>query len=362
MKKAMVLMGLLYAIEVHAVCHSNEERVTYDITTGSSKGTYFEIGLNLAKYVAPDACIKLKVLNSNGSMDNATKLNSPNNIKFAIVQNDVLQELIKISREGRGQKRVMATNLVQNLRVIAPLYNEEIHIISDVKSDINTFGDLKDKRISIGKQKSGTAMTSYLLYKELFGEELRNSKTQSFDKALKDLEYGNIDAIIKVAGQPVPRLSKEMNKNSGKYLKLVTYNEKNSNHQPIENYYTADIKDSSYAWIDRDVPTLSTKAYLITYNYSNMREKKYIKKFVESLRARLPYLKQNATKDNKKTPHEKWKEVSDECAPSLPSGWQYYSVVNEVCNGIISPTPRPINNSTNRGCSQRDYDTGVCKR
>ena len=76
MKKAMVLMGLLYAIEVHAVCHSNEERVTYDITTGSSKGTYFEIGLNLAKYVAPDACINLKIRTSKGSLDNAFKLNS----------------------------------------------------------------------------------------------------------------------------------------------------------------------------------------------------------------------------------------------------------------------------------------------
>ncbi len=354
MKKAIVLIGLLFAIDAQAVCQRNEARVTYDITTGLKRGTYFKIGANLAKYVAPDACIKLNVLPSNGSMDNALKLNSPNNIKFAIVQNDVLQELKKLSEQG-NQK---AVDLVKNLRVIAPLYNEEIHIIADVESGINTFGDLRDKKISIGKPKSGTAMTSYLLYKELFGEELKKSRTQPFNEALKDLEKGHIDAIITVGGQAIPRL-KSMNKNSGKYLKLLTYNEKNKNHKPIENYYTADIKNSSYAWISRDIPTLSTKAYLITYNYTNKREKKYIKKFVRSFRATLPYLKRNATTSSE-TPHEKWREVLDECSPPLPSGWRYYSVVNEVCrHNNIPPEPKK---RVPRGCSQRDYDTGVCER
>jgi len=349
MKKTMILVSLLLTMELNATC--NEAKVTYDITTGSKTGTYYQIGLNLAKYVAPDACINLKVLNSNGSLDNAFKLNSANNIKFAIVQNDVLQELKKKSKQGNKK----ATDLLNNLRVIAPLYNEEIHIIADAKSDINTFGDLRDKKISIGKQKSGTAMTSYLLYKELFGEELKKARTQPFNEALRDLGDGHIDAIIKVAGQPVLRLSKKMNANSAEHIKLLSYNEKNSAHNPIDSYYTADIQSSSYKWIDSDIPTLSTMSYLITYNYTNGRERRYIKKFVRSLKDKLSYLKQRATKDLK-TPHLKWKEVPDECAPKLPGGWKYYRVVNEVCNGTPSIPEPPIQT----GCSKRDRDLGLC--
>lgn len=351
MKKSLVLVSLLFAMEIHATC--NEPRVTYDITTGSKTGTYYQIGLNLAKYVAPDACIDLNVKNSNGSLDNAFKLNSANNIKFAIVQNDVLQELKKLSEGGNKN----ATKLVNNLRVITPLYNEEIHIITDANSTINTFGDLRDKKIAIGKQKSGTAMTSYLLYKELFGEELEKGRTQNFNESLKDLENGHIDAIIKVAGQPVLRLNQYMTEDSAKYIKLLSYNEKNLAHNPVTSYYSADIKDGSYPWIKNDIPTLSTKSYLITYNYGNPRERKYIKKFVQSLKDKLFLMQQKATKQLN-TPHTKWKEVSNKCAPTLPGGWKYYRVVNEICRKSRPPTA-PL---ASPSCSKRDRAIGLCEK
>ena len=327
---------------------TSDKMVTYDIATGSRTGTYYQIGLDLAKYVAPDACIKLNVLSSNGSLDNVLKLISPRypKLKFAIVQHDVLQELKKISKEGN----VRAINLVQTLKVITPLYNEEIHIITDTKSDIRTFGDLRDKKISIGKQKSGTAMTSYLLYKELFNEELQKAKTQPFDDALKDLEHGNIDAIIKVASQPILRMSVEFTKNSGKYIKLLSYEEKNYAHNPVTSYYTTDIKTSSYKWINSDVATLSTKSYLITYNYKNPSNKKTIKKFVQSLKNQLSFLEQNSSKDLN-TPHLKWKEVSDKCRPVLTGGWEYYSVVDEICE----------NKNMDKDCSDSEKILGLCK-
>jgi len=349
MKIVMALASLLLVTHIEASCKSE---VTYDITTGSKTGTYYQIGLNLAKYVAPDSCIKLEVLNSNGSLDNAFKLIGANNIKFAIVQNDVLQELKKMAEKGNKK----ALKLVENLRVITPLYSEEIHIIAKANSDIKTFADLKDKTISVGKAKSGTAMTSYLLYKELFGVELEKAKTQKFDEALVDLETGGIDAVIKVAGQPVVRLSQKMNKDTAEYIKLISYNEKDSNQNAVESYYTADIKADSYPWIESDIPTLSTKAYLITYNYKNQREKSYIKKFVKSLKYNLSSMQEKATKELD-TPHLKWREVSNECAPTLPGGWEYYSVVNEVCGNLGNKSPT-VKGSKN--CSRRDIALGLC--
>ncbi len=48
--------------------------IDYEIITGSKIGTYYKIGDDLAKYVAPDADIRLTVLNSKGSIDNVLKL------------------------------------------------------------------------------------------------------------------------------------------------------------------------------------------------------------------------------------------------------------------------------------------------
>jgi len=340
-----MLLSILLTIGVEARCKNGN--VTYDITTGVKDGTYYQIGLNLAKYVAPDACIKLNVLPSNGSLDNAFKLNSPNNIKFAIVQSDVLQELKKLSEDGNKK----AKDLINNLRVLLPFYNEEIHIIVNANSNLENFGDLRDKKISIGKQKSGSAMTSYLLYSELFNEELKNSKTQTFNEALRDLDKGEIDAIIKVAGQPVVRLNQKMSKESSKYIRLLSYNEKNTAHKPIKNYYTADIKRESYKWLSQDIPTLSIKSYLITYNYSNEREHYYIKRFIKSLYKHLPKLRKEATPDLS-TPHPKWKEVSETCEASLPNEWQYYKVMDDLCQN---------EGNSRGGCSRRDKALGLCQ-
>lgn len=339
LKKLLIATIVVLPILGYAQC---KKMTTYQITTGGKTGTYYQIGLNLAKYVAPDACIKLDVLNSNGSLDNVYKLRSAKypKIKFAIVQNDVLGELKKRATAGDSK----AKDLVENLRVIKTLYNEEIHIISKKGSGVNTFSDLKGKIISVGPQKSGTAMTSLLLYKDLFGQTLERYKFQKFSDALKSLEKGEVDAIVKVAGQPVGGL--KFNTDAAKFIHLLSYDKGNNKHNPVTTYYDAKIKNSSYKWIDHDIQTLSTKSYIITFNYKNQPTKGNIKRFTEEINRHLVSLQNKATKDPN-TPHLKWKEVSKECNAPLPGGWKYYSATKEVCS--------------NTTCTQYEKTLGLCK-
>ena len=65
--------------------------IEYKIVTASDKGTYFKIGADLAKFVAPDAGIGLKVLPTSGSAANIKHLRYDPGVKFAIVQADVYQ-------------------------------------------------------------------------------------------------------------------------------------------------------------------------------------------------------------------------------------------------------------------------------
>lgn len=353
MIKKILCMGLfVVSVSPELLTANCNEMTTYQIITGSKKGTYYQIGKNLAKYVAPEACIKLEVLNSNGSLDNAFKLVSPNypRLKFAIVQNDVLQELKK--RAEKGNKS--AKKLFSRLRVIKPLYNEEIHIIANAGSEIHRFGDLKGRRIAIGKEKSGTAMTSLLLYKEMFGQPLQTSNrvTGSFDESLKKLRNNELDAVVSVAGQPVERL-KQIPKEGKNLIRLLSYNERNDQHNPVQSYYTADIHSSSYPWIDEDIPTLTTKAFLVTFKYTNPATVARVEKFARSLEKKLPEMQKMAT-SSLNTPHPKWKQVSTECNQPLPQGWKYFVSINKFCSNSAE------NSSRTNSCTEEDKILGFC--
>ena len=63
----------------------------YKIVTASERGTYFAIGTDLAKFVAPAADIDLEVLPTAGSAANIRLLRYEPGVKFAIVQADVYQ-------------------------------------------------------------------------------------------------------------------------------------------------------------------------------------------------------------------------------------------------------------------------------
>ncbi len=57
-KTTIILSGMLLPIALFS--NDCKNTIDYEIITGSKTGTYYQIGKNLAKYVAPNACINLK--------------------------------------------------------------------------------------------------------------------------------------------------------------------------------------------------------------------------------------------------------------------------------------------------------------
>src|SRR5215510_3447483 len=72
----------------------------YKIVTANEKGTYFAIGADLAKFVAPDANISLEVLATAGSAANIKHLRYDAGVKLAVVQADVYQAFIDRAAAG----------------------------------------------------------------------------------------------------------------------------------------------------------------------------------------------------------------------------------------------------------------------
>ena len=75
----------------------------YKIVTASSRGTYIQIGRNLAEFIAPQADIALEALPSAGSAENVKRLRYEAGVKLALVQSDVYQAFLDQAQTGNKE-------------------------------------------------------------------------------------------------------------------------------------------------------------------------------------------------------------------------------------------------------------------
>src|SRR5262249_59062791 len=104
-------------------------------------------------------------------------------------------------------------------RMVFPLYNEEVHPLG--RRDIANFDDLADKRVAIGREGSGTYLTTRLLFKvaDVAPREMVPIDT---DEALAELKAGRIDAMVYVAGYPVRLFTEKVSSEDGLALIPIT--------------------------------------------------------------------------------------------------------------------------------------------
>ena len=91
----------------------------------------------------------------------------------------------------------------KDLRTIAALFQEHIHLVALKKSSINSVKDLKGKRVSLDEPGSGTYVDAKLIL-ESNGLSTSDVKAEALKgKAATDaLRNGKVDAIFVVAGYP----------------------------------------------------------------------------------------------------------------------------------------------------------------
>ena len=140
----------------------------FKIVTASERGTYIQIGRNLAQFIAPQADIALEALPSAGSAENVRRLRYESGVKLALVQSDVYQAFLDQAASGNADAR----DMIRPLRVIVPLYNEEIYFVVREDSPLNYVHEIRNARINAGELGSGTALTTTTLYRLMFNEPI----------------------------------------------------------------------------------------------------------------------------------------------------------------------------------------------
>ena len=250
------------------------------IATGSSEGTYFKIAQDI-KQIAEKENIPVEVIQTNGSFDNINLLAS-GKVDLAIMQLDVLRFVAELLLKETG------LNILQEAKVALNLYLEEIHVIARNPA-IRTLKQLEGKRVAVGPEKSGSALTAEVLLAG-FGVKIQ-PVFDSPEGAVKQLSLGTIDALIFIGGAPVPAFQK-----LDKSFHFVTL--------PVDSdleqlYPKKKIAKSVYPWTD-EVDTHAVPSVVMTRNRA---ETEYV-----SAMQRLVLLILSQKEQLDATGHPKWKD------------------------------------------------------
>ncbi len=321
----------------------------YKIVTANEKGTYFAIGVDLAKYVAPEATITLEVLPTLGSAANIKHLRYDLGVKFAIVQADVYQAFI--DRAAVGSKE--ASVIIRPLRVILPLYNTEIHYIVRADSPLNYIHDIKNANINGGVLGSGAALITHTLYRMMFNgpiPEANDSFLENQDALVKLIGDKTVDVVVVAAGQPAPLIS-NMKPEAQKFIKLLKFDpEHPSSKLPLTVYSYSTVLASSYPNILREnFTTVAVGAFLVTYDYNLQFTVGHLMRFARSLCQNFPTLQAEG--------HPKWREVNLSL-PTLGPGWIYYPPTTKEIRACVAKTKAPA--KPVRKCSAEERILGFC--
>jgi TRAP transporter TAXI family solute receptor len=283
-----------------ATIASKNSEAVLGMVTGSKTGTYIEIGRDIAAMAQKDG-LTINVYESKGSIDNIKRITSKEKVGLAIVQSDVLGFLSRSKKED-------SINTARKLRLVAPLYNEEVHILA--RDNIKTLADLAGKRVVVGQEGSGSMITAVNIFSIL---GIMPGKMYEIDPAdgIVAVLNNDVDAIVFVGGKPVKifknmeDISKLTGPNAGK-LKQVHF-VPITDPRLLKEYKVSSITHNDYDFVTSDVPTIAVTALLITYDYS-MRNNSYyhaecrnMAVLAKALRDHLGELKENG--------HPKWKEV-----------------------------------------------------
>lgn len=331
--------------------------VSYKIVTASERGTYIQIGRDLARFVAPQAGVQLEALPSKGSADNVSRLRYDTDVKLAIVQSDVYQAFVDYADAGNA----IAADLIRPLRVVLPLYDEEIYFVVRADSPLQYVHEIKGRRINIGPLQSGTAMSASTIYRLMFGEPLATTATSTLtneEGLLKLTTDGSVDVVVIVAGQPAKLLA-DMKPEAKQLVRLLKVDPANPGTAgALQTYVPATIRSASYPnWLDQDVGGLAVKAYLVTYDYNYRVTIDKLVRLAQSMCDNFAVLQTEG--------HPKWRDVRLDLPP-LGRGWRYYTPMERVLRRCSAgheeaPRPAPAAAATPATCTQQERILGLCR-
>jgi len=210
---AVLAAGVLTALALSGDAMERERKpVFFTIATGSVAGVYFPVGGLIASVIShpegENRCeetarcgpqgLTAAAQVSEGSVRNVRLVND-GRVQSGLAQADI------VSLAYRGQGPFLGNAPATELRAIANLYPEVMHLVVRKDAGITGLEDLAGKRLSIDAPGSGTHTNARLLIDALglAPEQLPELSFTNPDRSADRLLDGEIDGFFFVAGAPV---------------------------------------------------------------------------------------------------------------------------------------------------------------
>ena len=183
------------------------QQAFFRIGTGGTGGTYYPIGGLVANAISGQdggkgvAGLVSTAVASNGSVANINAIQGGSS-ESGFTQSDVAYWAYTGTGLYEGKPKV------QDLRVIATLYPETVHIVARKDANIKSVADLKGKRVSIDEPGSGTIVDSRLVL-AAFGITEKDIKPEYLKPgpAGDRLKDNALDVFFFVGGYPTGAIS-----------------------------------------------------------------------------------------------------------------------------------------------------------
>ena len=196
------------AVAAVALAGGAQAQQFFRIGTGGTAGTYYPVGGMIANAVSQPGKIIVTAQASNGSVANVTAI-AGGALESGFSQADVATWAQTGTGVYEGKPKVA------DLRLIANLYPESVHIVARKGSGIKTVFDLKGKRVALDEPGSGTLVDAKLIL-AAYGLSENDIKPEYIkpNQAGDKMKDGSLDAFFFVGGAPAGAIA-ELASSSG---------------------------------------------------------------------------------------------------------------------------------------------------
>jgi uncharacterized protein len=270
---------------------------TVRVITGMAGGTYLQTAADLM--ILDNGTLRVLPILGKGSLSNMSDILYLQGVDIGFVQADA---------QIYAQQHGLFPGRLQDVRYIAKLYDEEMHIL--VGPDIHRIEDLGGKHVNVDITGSGSAMTAEIVL-TLLGVDAIVDHDRQID-GIEKLKSGQIAGIIHVGGAPIPLIA-GVPAGSGLHFLSVALTD-----TLAKTYLPGELSHDEYPTLIPDatiVPTIAVPDVMAVFNWQPGTERyKKCAAFVDAFFSRFGDFQQRPR-------HPKWREVS--LVATVP-GWQRF--------------------------------------
>ncbi|EWY41687.1 C4-dicarboxylate ABC transporter substrate-binding protein [Skermanella stibiiresistens SB22] len=186
------------------------------IAGGPRGGEYDLIAQTIAASIAANG-VRSTGVSTDGTVDNL-RLISDGSADVALAQNDIA------AMASRGEGLYQEAGADPDLRALASLFPESVHIVVKEDGPIRTVADLRGKRVDMGLPSSGSMLTARAVLEAhgLGPQDFSEVTGLGPSRAVEALNAGEIDALVSVINAPARLFQRVSAESHIRFLPLDT--------------------------------------------------------------------------------------------------------------------------------------------